>query len=302
MKILTKFNSNNFDFGIFGLGFESRSITAFGKYGDHSRKNVVFGYDINTDKFSYQKNKVEFERFPTKVYELKDDEIIAILCAEIASSLTDTPISVLFDITVMSRHRLALVLCVLHEKLPKGSLISVVYSLSQFIKPPKDKTPIKYVREISEQLSGSLGDLSLPTSVVLGLGYEENKALGVSNLLDAGFMYAFIPESPIVAFKDEVLRSNEDLLSTIPKDNIFYYDVCSPYSTYLALRSLILAIQEHSRPLLVPLGPKILSSLSVILGLELHPNLPVWRVSSGHTETPVDRPPSGIEINYTIKL
>ena len=301
MKILTEFISRDFDIAIFGLGFESRSTSTIDTYINQSKKNIVLGYDVNTEKFSYQNNKERFEKLLAKVYETGDEKISSIIQSEL-HEIPTTPLKVLVDITVMSRHRLAIVMCELFDNLPKGSIISVVYSISSFVTPPEDNTPIKYVREISPQLSGSLGDLSLPTSVVLGLGYEQNKALGVSNLLDAGFMYAFIPESPVGQFKEQVLNNNSDLLMTIPKDNIFYYDVCSPYSTYLSLRSLILAVREHSRPLLVPLGPKILSSLSVFLGLELRPELPVWRVSSGHAEIPVDRPPSGIESHYSIKL
>ncbi len=302
MRMLKDFQSNEFDLAIYGLGFESRSVTAFRKYLSLSEKNIVLGYHVNTDKFSYQKNLQEFEIANSSIYEPDDNEVVKILADELSMSSSVGPLKVLIDITVMSRHRLALALCLLIDSLPQGSIISVVYSLSEFISPPEDTTPIKKVCEIVPNLSGTLGDLSLPTAVVIGLGYEKNKALGVSNLLDAGFTYIFIPESPIEEFKNAVLENNKELLLTASSENLFYYDVSSPYTTYLALRSLILTIREHSRPLLVPLGPKILSSLSVILGKELHPELPVWRVSSDHTELPVDRPPSGYEISYSLEL
>jgi len=302
MKILKEFQSERFDVAIYGLGFESRSVTAYRKYCEFSKKNIILGYHVNTDKFAYQSNLQEFRHSNSIIYEPGDSEVVGILLGEFESYCNEGPVKVLIDITVMSRHRLALALCLLIDKLPKGSIVSVVYSLSKFVKPPVDTTPIKKVCEIVPDLSGTLGDLSLPTAVVIGLGYERNKALGVSNLLDAGFTYIFIPESPIEEFKGAVIENNKELLSTTSSDNVFYYDVRSPYTTYLALRSLILTIREHSRPLLVPLGPKILSSLSVILGKELHPELPVWRVSSDHTEVPVDRPSSGYEISYSIEL
>jgi len=302
MKILKNVLDGQFDWALFGLGYESRAVSAFDKYKQDCSMVLAIGYDIHTDKFSYQKNKKRYSDAGATLFEFGDVSIFEKVDAFLSDKKPDTPIKVLLDITVMSRHRLACFICYLMDFLPVESTLNIVYSLSQYIPPPEGDTPIRSVCEISPQLGGSLGDLSLPTSVIFGLGYERSKALGVCNYLDPGFVYTFIPKSPIPGFENKVVENNGDLLNLVSSDNIFYYDVCSPYSTYLSLKSLIQSLKKVSRPLLVPLGPKVLSSLSVILGKEMHPELPVWRVSSEHEEIPVDRPASGSEVQFTIQL
>lgn len=301
MRILKDFCLDEFNMAIFGLGFESRAVTAAKKYREKSQCNLALGYDVNTDKFSYQKNKRFFQKKKTDVFEGTDNRVLEYL-SEILRRLPDGRLHILLDITVMSRHRLACIMCMLVDNLPPGSTLSVTYSLSKFIPPPIEPTPIKHLCEISEDLCGSIGDPSKPSSVIFGLGYEPGKAAGVLNFLESSYAYAFIPNSPVEDFKAQVKINNLDFFESVPKDNIFEYNVCSPYTTYLDLRSLIISLSEFSRPLLIPLGPKILASLSVLLGKELSPNLPVWRVSSDLLETPIDRSASGIEIKYSIQI
>ncbi len=302
MKILKSFIGGEFDLAIFGLGFESRAISAFDKYGSDCSELLVIGYDINTDKFSYQVNKSKYLESKANIIEHGDESVSRHVDGFLFGKNFDGPVNVLLDITVMSRHRLACIICSLMDSLPEHSTLSVVYTLSDYIPPPNEDTPIKYLCEITSQLGGSIGDPSLPTSVIFGLGYEKSKALGVANFLDSGFIYTFIPKSPVTKFETDVVDNNKDLLDSISSDNVFFYDVCQPYSTYLDLKSLVQSLNKFSRPLIIPLGPKILAVLSVILGKELYPNLPVWRVSSGYSEVPVDRPASGVEVNFTLKL
>lgn len=301
MKILKHPYTEDFDLAIFGLGFESRASRAATSYLGKYNESIALGYCINTDKFSYQKNKLFFEENKTKIFEINDQEVMSVIGAEIQGKFSK-PAHILLDITVMSRHRLAQTICTLIDMLPKKSTISVTYSISEFIEPPTLPTPIKHLCEISKDLCGSIGDPSKPSSVIFGLGYEPGKALGVLNFLEPNYAYVFIPNSPIDEFKKHVIKNNKDLLDSTPRENIFEYNVCSPYVTYLNLRSLTLSLFEFSRPLLIPLGPKIFSSLAVFLGKELFPDLPVWRVSSDFLETPVDRPPSGDEILYSITV
>lgn len=302
MKILKESYDGNFELAICGLGFESRAIAAYLSAASKVNRLCVLGYNENTEFFSYQSNKCIYLKATSEVFEIGDSEVERIVKEKIYNEKIGVPINVMLDITVMSRHRLATVISLLVDALPKASTITIVYSLSVFIKAPEGTTPVKKVCEIANGFAGVLGDLSLPTTVILGLGYEKGKALGVSNYLDSWRDYIFIPTSPINEFEHLVRMNNCDLISSIPAEQIFTYDVTSPYSTYLDLKSLILNLEEFSRPLLIPLGPKILSALCVILGKELAPRLPVWRVSSEYLEEPVDRPPSGVEIKFTLQL
>ncbi len=302
MKVHKEFNKGPYDLALFGLGYESRAVSSFLKYKEDCNLTLALGYNENTDKIHYKENKKRYLDLQSLVFEGSDDIIFRDVNDEIEKLDITSPISVLIDITVMSRHRLATLICMLIDKLPKNSTINIIYMLSEFVEPPQEYSPIRKVGEITPQLAGGIGDLGLPTSLVFGLGYEKSKALGVANLLDTNCIFAFIPQSPIEGFEELVQDNNKELLASIPKESIFRYDVCAPYSTYLSMKSIILSLSDFSRPLLIPLGPKIISAIGVIIGKELFPELPVWRVSSEHSETPVERPSSNIEVKLTISL
>lgn len=302
MKILKDIYDTEFDIAICGLGFESRAISAYVTAQETIKKLIVLGYDENTSYFSYQSNKKRFEKDSNLIFEVGDNEILDSLNEALSEENFDVAKNVLVDITVMSRHRLATILGRLIDTLSSGSKLTITYTLSTFIDPPNDATPVKKVCEIAEGFEGVLGDLSFPASVIIGLGYEKGKALGISNYLDSWKDYLFVPKSPISEFEKYVRENNTDLIESIPKEQIITYNVCSPYSTYLELKSLVLTLCDFSRPLLIPLGPKILSALCIILNKELNQSIPVWRVSSEYMEAPVDRPSSGHEIKFTLQL
>lgn len=302
MKLLKNFHSDDFDLAIFGIGFESRSIDSVPELIKNARKSIAMGYSINTEIFNYQSNLSTFRSYGATIIEGDDTQCLAAAMPHIQKATRNGPANILVDISVMSRHKFSSLLYQIMQSLHKGSKLSITYSLSEFIQPPDDATPIRYLGEIIPPLIGSLGDLSMPSSVIFCLGYEPGKASGVVNYLDPDCVYLFIPNSPIPEFKQAVEENNSELIANTPESNIFEYDVCNPYSTYLSLRSLTLSIREFSRPLIIPLGPKIIASLSLILGIELTPELPIWRVSSELLEKPVDRKASGYKIQYTVEI
>ena len=189
----------------------------------------------------------------------------------------------------MTRHRLALILNFLIKNLKSGTNITICYIASKYVCPPNGMQPVKKVGPLIEDLSGGLGNLSYSTSAIFGLGYEQSKALGIYNYLEPDNAFSFIPKSLNIEFEDDVKTNNSSLLNSIPSEQTFYYNVYSPYDIYVDLKSLVISLSETSRVIIVPLGPKILSAVSLIIGIELYPDISVWRVSSLHSEEPVDR-------------
>lgn len=289
MKLLREIERSKFDLAVFGLGYESRSIYAFDKYKDLSTTNVVLGYLSNQYEIHYQKNKSHFLK-ESKVYEASCESVCEKLMDKVSilNDEVDEP-HVLLDITVMTRHRLAKVLSFFIANLKKGSKVTICYIASKYVAPPKDMQPVREVGPLIDELSGSLGSLSSSTTAILGLGYEQSKALGIYNFLEPDNAFLFIPKSEQSAFENDVKKNNSALIGSIPSERIYAYDIYSPYDIYLDLKSLTQSVSETSRVVIVPLGPKILSAISLIIGIELQPLISVWRVSSLHSEKPIDR-------------
>lgn len=295
-------HTENFDLAIYGLGYESRATTAFKKFSSLSKKNIVIGYETNRNVVKYDENKLYYQENYVEIYENDCESIIRTVKDNVIKLLeTVKEPKILLDITVMSRHRMAYIIYNLLTDLNKGSLITICYNLSYYVEPPRGLQPVKKLGPIIDELSGDLGNLSMPTSIVFGLGYEEHKALGVYNYYDADYSYAFIPHNPYSDFESKVRENNAPLLDAISERNMFSYDVTNPYATYIDLKSLIISLTDISRTILVPLGPKIFAAIAVILGHELFPKLPVLRVSSLHSEEPVERA-SHKEVLFSITI
>lgn len=291
----------SFDLAIYGLGYESRSISSFEKYKSRTQRNIAIGYERNQECLQYQKNKQTFTEESVEIYEGKCNVVIDKV-HEVISKLEQKRINCLIDITVMSRHRLASIIIILLDCLHPKSRITISYNSSELIVPPSDIQPMHHIGPISDSLSGELGSLSKPTSLIFGLGYEKDKALGVYNYFDASYTFLFIPKNSEHNFEKYVIENNKQLIEDTHKSNIFYYDISKPYVTYVDLKSFILSISESSRAVMIPLGPKILAVISVLIGYELESSLAVWRVSSEHTETPVERPSANNETLLTITV
>ncbi|EIV1853394.1 hypothetical protein ACHELK_003149 [Vibrio vulnificus] len=302
MKVLKGTTVNYYDLAIVGLGYESRAITTCNSVKDNLNSIIAVGYREHTSAYSYKSNYSFYQELNANIIEENDQELFKKLHSIINTDWANRQINCLLDITVMSRTRLATILMLLMENLKKGSTIRICYELAEYSSPSKEISPIRKIGPIIESLSGSMGDIELPSSIVLGLGYELGKAIGISNYLDTEQQYLLIPKSIDSRFEDDIYSNNKSLIESTSKNCIFEYDVCNPYVSYLNLRELLIAISEVSRPIVVPLGPKILSALCVILSKEMDYSLPIWRVSSEHNEVPVDRRSSGHMYELSLRI
>lgn len=302
IKILKSSNIDKFDLAIVGLGYESRAVDLCQNNEEALTQIIAIGYDNYKDQFSYNDNYNYYTSLSASIIEGTDESVYASLFGLLEKSWLNQPINCLVDITVMSRTRIAEILLYLSSHLKKGSNVQVSYSLADYTEPAENISPIRKVGPIVGSLSGQLGDINLPSSIVIGLGYDIGKAIGISNYLDTEKQFLFIPKGKDERFERSVRQNNQLLIDSIPRNHIFTYDVCNPYKTYLDLRETMLAIMDVSRPVVVPLGPKIFSALCVVFSLEMKGRVPIWRVSSELQEEPVDRKASGSRFKFVIAL
>ncbi len=302
MRIEKAIFSGEFDFAIMGLGYESRAVNVLENFERVPTTIYALGYSNNTNVLFYEGNEKKYLERDATLIKGSDQEVLVGFEKCLKEKVDGAPLNILLDITVMTRHRMGCVIVELLENLPKNSTVTVLYSLSTYVSPPTESTPIKIVDELCSGMSGEMGDLSLPVSLLIGLGYEPDKALGVCGLLDAEETFVFVPHGIDKKFEEDVKSNNEELLVNLPASNQFSYDVIDPYNTYISLKALLLDLVHFSRPLIVPLGPKIITALSVILAFEFDKKIPVWRVSSEHTERPTERPASDELIKFTFSI
>lgn len=301
MKVKKTYEFKNIDLAIVGLGYESRATQLCCDVS--GLENIIaIGYEENKTAFSYSDNLNFYKSKNAVIFEGSDSNVYHELFTHLQVNWLDRPINCVLDISVMSRTRLAEIILFLISNLHPSSSIKITYQLAEFTNPPKDISPIRKVGPIARRLGGRIGNIELPSSIIIGLGYELGNAIGICNYLDSDIQFLFIPKGKDEKFEDCVRANNETLIESTPANHLFSYDVSQPYKTYLQLREIALAALDISRPVMVPLGPKIFSALCVVLGCELNYTLPVWRVSSEHNEKPVDRRPSGNRYEFVVEL
>jgi len=304
--IIEKYNTtddDNFEIGIFGLGYESRSISCFSQVKDRCRMKLALAYNYWCDKADYKINKEEFESNDCRVIEVDENAIRKDLELNLAQIIQEIKGKVFVDISVMTRHRLSELLWFLFENMISESSIIIAYSIADFVEPPTQNYPVKFFGSIIDSFQPLTGRLNLHPIVVIGLGYEKDKALGAIGHLDPENVIFLIPSNEKEQnYKERLDENNKLLFDNYPKSKSLTYDVLKPYSTYFELKSLILRLKKEHRILLIPLGPKILAVISLIIAWEFSPEINVWRVSSEQLEKPLNRKSSGEYIYIKINI
>lgn len=140
-----------------------------------------------------------------------------------------------------------------------------------------------------------------PLSVVLGLGYEVDQAIGAIEYLDPSGIWAFVPVGADPRFFRDVRQSNSALWPLLDPAHQREYLLNDPYLTFSELRGLVATLALRSRVIIVPGGPKLFSALSILAKLELGEEVSVWRASTHEFNAPRDIAAAGEVIRFDYK-
>lgn len=200
------------------------------------------------------------------------------------NGLAREKISIAIDISLLSRKLIANLFATIFHLASKTDVeLNVFYGLAEYSPPDaSDLVSNNYVRPIDPLFSG-WAKPGLPVLTIVGLGYEENKALGAVEYLESAESVVFIPESIEKQYEGDVLSKNEILLKRVPESNKIRYPVDDPAKLIFKLDSLISGYKAANKVVLFPFGPRIFFACSLIATIA-SPEASVWSVS-GEDET-----------------
>lgn len=140
-----------------------------------------------------------------------------------------------------------------------------------------------------------------PSALVVGLGYERDRAIGLMQYVDPAACFAIIADPPIdPRYTDVVLRNNAQFLDLIGEDHQIRHPLADLQRTGHLLLSLVWGLQDAHRVILAPLGVKPVSLMCLLLALR-YPALDVWRVTAGvKGGTPIRRAVGPVLVLRTI--
>jgi hypothetical protein len=143
-------------------------------------------------------------------------------------------------------------------------------------------------------------DQNEPVVAVLGVGTEEDRALGAIEYLDPGELWAFLPEGEDEGYDEDLRDRNDWLFEELAPEWLISYRVDDPFGCFSQMEGLIADDIAHKRrPVIVPLGPKVFALCGLLAALRNHPWSAVWRISPGAYAPPVDRDSNGKLVGIT---
>lgn len=294
----TTWGEQKFDLAIAAVGYERRARHFFETNEVNATMKAAAGFP-HQQVFDFQLNSEWFSAHDFDTAVVSDSEYATWLSSCLAlvqlrhEETYREPIRLIIDISSLSRFRIAEIITVLnHSPSRQEIIVDFVYSLATFTPPPKEQSPNTHVGPVTASFAGWWGEPERLLSAVVGIGYEQDKALGAVEYLQAQDIWLFQPESKEIQYTDALNLANEALLKTIDARHHFAYKVHDPMDCFSRLHSLVHGLAVKSNVVLLPFGPKIfvLCSLLVAAGQD---QVAVWRVSAQTDEEPVNRVGSG---------
>jgi len=285
-----------YDLFLAAIGYEERSryiaeaidVTAESKHAIGFYEQREQAYEDNLHWFGsngYETHIVDDASFRSKVSEAMDSA---------ATQRGDGTLTVLVDISSLSRFRLATIIDLLQGGLPQISLtVHFVYSLAEYNPPSNANAQNSHVGPmLRSNFAGWWVEPDRGITAIVGLGYEPDKALGAVEHLQAADIWTFTPRSKISEYSRALEIANESLLSTVERAHQLKYNVHEPFSLFVTLESLVYGVMQRQNPVLLPFGPKLFA-LCCLLVACVHRDIAVWRVSAQEQEPAINRKASG---------
>lgn len=269
---------------LFANNHEKRALTC---YKDLNQKaNIVKSIGLCFNSTFLSKNSQDEITYT----EIQSHEKIKELLNKELSLLNEAEINIAIDYSCMTKPWYYTIIIYLQQK--KLSFKSIncyfIYTPSKFSEPlePKPNT------EIGPLPGKYIVPTDKPKALLVGLGYEKNKAEGIIDHLDPKIFYLLYSKPALDnKFVQKIEENNIDLLKT-NKDKVVVFPLEDLVALEKELTSLYFLLREEYNIVIAPLGPKPFALISMILSVR-YKDIDIWRVGSGSDINEYNREPIG---------
>lgn len=299
-----QFESFTYDAIFTTIGYERRARFIADQMKPHADRKIACAFSRQKGG-SFKENQDWFKRAGYGVVESGDAEF-GDTCRKLLDGIQpreERPIRLCVDISSMSRFRIAAMLrSIMELSGPASAVVDLTYAIARYNVPHREMSQIQSAEPVLPTFAGWSEEPERPATVIFGVGYEYDKAVGVLEYIEPSAVWAFQPISPDPLYDIEAERANQFLWQVLPRERRIQYHVDRPFDCFVNLESLTNGILRDSKPVLIPFGPKIFTACCLLVALVHRPNVAVWRVSSGEYETPVNREADGNVVGMRVKL
>lgn len=269
------------------LGYERRSSHFARLYGANFERQHALGFD-HRKECSFQSNFDVLKSIGFDIHEASGAQFAEVV-RTIFSSLSDAEeAKIWIDISSFSRSRIAHMISeVWSLQVPRITLY-LCYSPAKYSRPIENAGPINIAEPVTPQFAGWTSTPEAQVALLLGLNNVPERAIGIAEFFQPGDTWVFFPTGEDHRFDSDVESVNREVLHAIPQSNLVRYPVSRPDIQLADLLSLINGLSNSFRPILVPLGPKIFTAVSLIASAVFDFDIGVWRISEGKDSSAID--------------
>lgn len=284
-------------------GYEARASYFFesrlgAKKSNLFKNKFVFTFDTETNNKSRIENDRVFAELGFKEI-LSSCESTSELDAVFNKYLSDSSGSaeccVVLDYSSMPRIWYGRVVSLIAKANISDVKVYFCYTPSKFVPPPdiRDQKYNRVVKPIRNYYALEFAEK--PTALVIGLGYEANRALGLREHLDATKMYLFYTDKQSSdKYYDAVKGGNEHLIKSLKASNpqnIFEYSRSSLTDAFRLLSNLGRELLSDYEVVIAPCGPKFFTLVAFLAAIDVK-GLSVWRISPTEYDPSTNREPT----------
>lgn len=210
-----------------------------------------------------------------------------LIWTNITSDCNKSEINIVVDYSAMTRLWYSSIISYLNN-IASGPNVNLYffYSFSKFAPPVNSGVRNIHIGPINGFSSLSIPDK--PTALIIGLGYEKERAFGLTEYLDAE-TYLFIADhTKGMEYFKQVEKANEEIINFIKPENKFDYSLTRLENAESLLFSVCKSLNTDYRLILAPTGPKPFTLLCLLVATRLD-NIDVWRISAGSNSQPFNK-------------
>ena len=192
------------------------------------------------------------------------------------------PLRLAIDVSSLSRKRIASLLTALYtHPVDRDVDVDVLYTPALYHDPLEQPDVMEVHGPVTNWFAGWSGGQNAVVAFI-GIGYEEDRALGVFEYLEPGDAWAFVPEGEDALYDEQLRERNGWVFDELGPNRRVGYRVDDPSSCLAVMEGLVVdELAQQRRPVIVPLGPKIFAVCALLVALRHAPLPAVWRISPG---------------------
>ena len=301
---LTDIQGKHFDLIVAASGYEKRCISCFLNSNIISSKKAVFAFKEKLSELHRKENDRFFKsrNFEFITFSGEDADPVIHFFQTYFNECEKENIEILIDISCMTKTWEAAIVQFFtdYENLAKSIAVYFYYTPAEFNLPRKSK-PVRTAVSITRRDKPGV-ESEKPVAMIISLGIESEKAEYIINKLKPSqliLMYA--DPSYDKRYVEEILKRNRKIIDKIEIRNFINYPIDNINAISEKLVNLCIDLRLNFNVIIIPLGPKIFTLISLLLAAR-YPDIEIWRVSSGGGDPVYDRTPLPDPLIYKISF